>query len=313
MKKLAYAIVLLNLLPLSGLAEPYKTSSIKPFAELLLWRASETNASWATTISFPGNSVSVIQSSPNFNTNAGVRAGLIYSPCDFWDTTLAYTYYATKSNNGVALAPQIVSSLFFSGSFFISGDLYFGGNADWSLTMNMLDFEISHAFQPNSHLSLAPRIGIKTGTINQSININWNAFLYQSTEKLNNDFFGIGPSFGLNAMWHFTPDLSLVGDVSTALMYGRWHDDDVYQRPASLVTTATTISSNATRGKLGTFMMDYYLGLEWLHRGKSNVAVRLGYEMQYWPNQLRLVAVQQLPTFGDLTFQGATCNVTIDL
>ena len=314
MKKdtLRFLILLIILLPLYALAEK-QTQSIKPFAEFLYWHASETNASWATTISFPGNATDVTQSEPNFDTHAGVKAGLLYSPGNhFWDTKLYYTYYTTHSNNNIALGAQIATSLFFSGSYFISQDLFFGGNANWNLTMNMLDMEISHAFYPTPALSLSPKIGIKGATIDQSIKINWDAYIYNASENLTNNFSGIGPSFGVTAQWNFNKAFSLVGDVSTALMYGKWKDNDVYQRPDTLVTTPTTISSTASNSKLGTAMMDFYLGLEWHHLGKSDVMLRLGYEGQYWPNQLRLIAIQQLRTFGDLTIQGATCNVTID-
>ncbi len=291
-----------------------QTSSIKPFAELLYWRAAETNSSYAMTINSLNNTINVIQSEPSFNTSGGVRAGLSYSPGDhFWDTKFYITHYTTHSSNGVGLGSQILSSLFFSGSYFISQDIFFGGYTDWNLTMNTVDLEISHAMHPTPTLTFSPKVGIKGASINQSINIDWNAFFYRSTEDLTNNFSGIGPSFGVDTKWNFFGDFSLVGDVSTALMYGQWNDSDVYRRPASFLTTATTISSHANNSKLGTSMMDYYLGFEWRHRGKSDVSVRLGYEGQYWPNQLRLIAVQQLRTFGDLTFQGATCRVTIDL
>lgn len=315
-KHIKYLLIIFSsLLPLSVFSQTLldtSTRKIEPFVDLLFWRAAETNASWGTAISFPANTTDVIQSSPNFSTQTGIRGGILYSPNDHYiDTKLYYTNYSTQSNNSITPALQIVSSLFFSGSFFISGNLFFGGSANWNLALNMLDFEISHGFHPYDTLTLTPKIGIKGATIDQSIHLNWDAILYQATETLNNDFTGIGPSYGLNANWNFYKELSLVGDISSALMYGSWRDNDTYVRPNSSVTTATTIVSSSGTQKLGTLMMDYYLGLEWHHRGKSDVAMRLGYEMQYWPNQLRLVAVQQLPTFGDLTFQGIACNFTI--
>ena len=320
MKKQLYYLfaVIISLLSTSvfseSLIEDASTQKIEPFVDLLIWHAAETNASWGTTIAFPGNAIDIVQSTPNFSTKPGIRGGLLYSPNDHTvDTKLYYTYYSTKSNNAISPGLKIVSSLFFSGSYFISGDLFFGGASNWSLMMNMLDFELSHAFHPSNALTLTPKIGLKGATIDQAIQLNWNAILYQATEKLNNNFTGVGPSYGVNANWNFYKELSLVGDISSALMYGSWRDNDTYTRPASSVTTPTIIKSSSGIQKLGTMMMDYYLGLEWHHHGKSDVAIRLGYEMQYWPNQLRLVAVQQLPTFGDLTFQGIACNFTIAL
>lgn len=314
MKKQLYRFLMLLICvnPIYASAKE-QSHSIKPFAELLYWHASETNSSWATTITINKDKTNVLQSEPNFNSRAGIRAGLSYSPGDhFWDTKLYFTNYSTQSSESIGLAAQIVSSLFFSGSYFISQDIFFGGNADWNLKMNMLDLEISHTIHPTPTLSISPRVGIKAASIDQSININWNAFIYQATESLTNNFSGVGPSFGINTKWNFIDNFSLVGDVSTALMYGQWRDNDIYKRPAAFLVSPTTITSNSNTSKLGTAMMDYYLGLEWHHHGKSDVSVRIGYEGQYWPNQLRLIAVQQLRTFGDLTIQGATCNVTID-
>lgn len=302
--------LLLSILPVIAEAE-----LIQPFVDVLAWKASETNASWATQITFPENSIHVIQNKPNFGTRAGVRAGLLYSPREnCWDTKLYWTHYSTTARNTIPVGPQLVSSLFFSGSFFISEDLFFGGHANWNLDLNTIDLEISHSFHPTCSFSFSPRVGIKWGSINQNININWDAILYKARENLSNDFMGIGPSFGIGAKWVVFQNFSLVADLSTALMYGRWDEDDVYHRPTVLlIIPPTTISTNETQSKLGTMMMNYYLGLEWCHRGQSNVKVKLGYEMQYWPSQLRLLAVQQLPTFGDLTIQGLVCGISIDL
>lgn len=288
--------------------------TFQPSLDLLFWDARQTNSSWATTLTFSDNATHIIQSNPDFNARTGFKAGLAYLPCDHeWDAKLYWTYYSTYAKSAIPPNLQIVTSLFFSGSFFISENIFFGADAKWNLRMNMLDMEISHTFKPISTLSFTPRIGLKGGSINQSLNINWNAIIYNATENLTNNYTGIGPSFGLNAKWLWFSNLSLVSDIGTALMYGRWNDTDVYQRPLTLFTTATTISTAVSHSRLGTLMMDYYLGLEWHHEGQSIIDARLGYEIQYWPGQLRLLAVQQLPTLGDLTFQGVTCGISISL
>jgi hypothetical protein len=98
-------------------------------------------------------------------------------------------------------------------------------------------------------------------------------------------------------------------------MYGRWNESDTYHRPAAPlgIQPAATIYTNMDKSKLGSLMMDYYLGLQWVHEGQSRVSFNLGYEMQYWAGQLRWMSVQQFPPLGDLTLQGATCGITIDL
>lgn len=313
MKKLIYymLILLISIQPLAAIA-----ASVQPFVDLLGWQASESNTSWATTLKFPDNSKYVTQSNINFNTRLGVKAGLLYETEDnFWDTKFYWTYFPTRAKKNIPVGNKLVTSLFFSGSFFISNDLFFGGNANWRLIMNMFDLEASHHFEPIPALSFTPKVGVKGGSINQKIHAVWNAILYTSTEKVTNNFYGIGPSFGLDTKWNACQNLSLVGDISAALMYGKWNVKDTYKRPSAFfgLITPTTISTHMNHSKLGTLMMDYYLGLEWIHQGRSRVTLQLGYEMQYWANQLRLVAVQQLPTLGDLTIKGVTCGISIDL
>ncbi len=291
-------------------------SSVQPFVDLLAWRAYESNASWATILSFPSNTTNFTPNYINFNTRLGMKAGLMYSPeNNFWDSKLYWTYFPTNTSSSIPVAAHVVTPIFFSGSTLISGDAYLGGSVNWDLTMNMIDLEISHGFKPLPSFTLTPKIGIKGGSINQNINANWNAVILVATENVTNDFTGMGPSFGLDGKWNFYGDFSVVGDISSAVMYGRWNVKDTYKRPAALlgIIPAQTIVTSMNQSKLGTFMMDYYFGLQWIHQNKSRVTVQLGYEMQYWANQLRIVTINQLPTFGDLTIEGATCGISIDL
>lgn len=309
-------LLLINILLISMLPSVAKAASVQPFLDLLAWHAAESNSSWATTLTFPNNGTDVIQSNVSFNTRPGLKLGFLYAAEDcFWDTKFYWTYFSTSTTKTIPIGEQIVTSLFFSGSFFISTDVFFGGSANWQLTMNMFDLEASHAFKPIPSLTFTPKVGVKGGSINQAIDAEWNAILFTATEKVTNNFMGIGPSFGLDSKWNAYQELNLVGNIAAAFMYGRWNVNDIYTRPSAFfgLITPTTISTSMNHSKLGTLMMDYYLGLEWTHKGRSHVTVRLGYEMQYWANQLRLVTIQQLPTLGDLTIQGATCGITIDL
>lgn len=290
------------------------STTVRPFVDILAWRAAESNTAWATTISFPAGTTQVTTGINDYNTRPGIKAGISILPDEnYWDTKLYWTYYSTDTTNSIPLGAKIISSLFFSGSFFLAGDVFFGASSHWQLAMNMLDLEVARHFQPISPLTLSPKIGLKGGSINQDISANWNAVLYQSTENVTSDFTGIGPTLGLNAKWNIFQQVDLIGDITTALMYGRWNMKDTYKRPAAFLITPTTITTSLNQAQFGSLMTDYYLGLQWTHQGISRVTVQLGYEMQYWSNQLRLIAVQQLPAQGDLTIQGATCGISIDL
>jgi hypothetical protein len=138
---------------------------------------------------------------------------------------------------------------------------------------------------------------------------------YTALDSIHNNFYGAGPELGLDAFWNITSHLYLQGNLSTAFMWGRWNIQDVYQRPAvaSQSITATRITTNMSNAQLGTLMLDYFLGMGWHQEGRIPWSFKLGYEVQHWPHQARWDSFQQLPVHGDLTFQGATCGVSVDL
>jgi hypothetical protein len=286
------------------------------FADYLNWHASEeTGSSWASDITSPRvGAVTFTPENINFNVGPGVRAGVSYEPTSaFWDTRLYWTHYGTKASSDVSRSAQILVPEFFSG--FLSDNFFFSGSVNWKIVMNTIDLDISHQFQLAETLALRPLIGIKGATINQTIHSNWDAVIYTSTERVTNDFAGLGPTFGLAATWNIIDSLNLVGSFTAAYMWGNWKMNDVYNRPNALagLITATTITTNMNNAKLGTMMFDYFVGLELLHPKKSNVSLTVGYEIQSWSNQLRMTAFQILPIRSDLTFQGVTCRLKIKL
>lgn len=314
MKKNIINIWLLALLSVPTLS--VHAATVHPFVDVLYWKASEASTAWATTLEPLADPSHVIQSYINSGNNLGFKAGLTYDTDNqFWNTTLYWTHYGSNTSKTIPLNSQVVTSLFFSGSYFISEDVFFGATGKWQMQMNIFDINASHPFKPTPALTLTPRVGIKGGTIDQDINITWNAILYNSNEKVTNNFTGIGPSFGLDSTLNIYKGVNLVGNIATAIMYGRWNGTDTYYRPPYVLglIPEQTITTSMTNSYLGTMMMDYYLGLEWVHEGQSRVTLRLGYEMQYWANQLRFITLEQFPISGDLTLQGATCGITIDL
>lgn len=306
---LQHTLLLIMLLcPIAGYAAPFS-----PFLDILTWRASEESSSiWASKVT--DTSTNQFRFGPediSFDLNYGFRGGFSYTPnSQFWNATLYWTHFNTQSNENIATALQIIAPEFFSG--FTSGNLFFGADIDWHLAMNTLDFVIHHAINLSPSLTIFPSIGVKAGTIFQNIDSIWDAVLYKSTEKVDNDFYGAGPSFGVDAKWNIFDNVFVVGNLHSAFMLGHWNINDVYKRPAvSGVVTATTITTRLNHTMLGTLMLDYFLGLEWQYR--KSVTFKLGYEMQYWANQLRLPTFQQLPLHGDLTLHGGTCGIYIDL
>lgn len=287
------------------------------FAQELFWHASEQTAGiWSNEIPlssfFAPDQFAYSPQEINFNWSRGFRGGVHYvTENDVWDTAFVWTYFPAESSPSHNTGAQIIIPNFFSG--YVSGNYFFGASLDWLLNMNMFDVSVSHPFKILPSVILQPAIGIKAGTIDQTIHATWNAIDYVAKENLIHNYSGIGPSLGVGAKWNIYEQFNLLANLSGAFLWGSWNVRDTYNRPSAFLVAPTTISTTMNQSYLGTMMLDYLFGVEWRYQGRSQVAIQLGYEMQYWLNQLRVVSFQQNPTHGDLTIQGATCGMTIDL
>ena len=62
-------------------------------------------------------------------------------------------------------------------------------------------------------------------------------------------------------------------------------------------------------------MMRGFVGVGWetdFYKEKAHLALKLGYEMQLWLNQLRIATFQLQRLHDDLTLQGLTLNCRVD-
>jgi hypothetical protein len=296
---------------LSLAAMQASASAYTVFYSPVYWRASEqTDSIWATQVS--SNAYTRERFGPaniGFDYSPGFKLGAQHTfDNNEWQSQLYWTSYGTKTNTNYRLNFQLLIPEFFSG--FLSKNYFFGANSNWDLNMNTLDLQMSRAISLTDKLTLKAMLGIKGAVIDQTVNTVWDAILYQSTEHVTHDYFGVGPSFGVAAAYQFAEHWRVVGDAAASFLWGRWDVKDVYHRPAvPLVTTETTITTSLSDDQLGTWMLDDFIGLAWEHPGKVSTALQFGYEAQFWADQLRMTTFQQLPNRGDLTLQGATCGL----
>jgi hypothetical protein len=300
------------------------------FSDFLYWHASEETSSLWAYDPFPPTI-----RSPNtyFNWSPGVRTGIDYMFNNQLDTKFYWTYFSTKTQanqaaeNGEYLFPQFFNG-FTSSSYHLTP--YNSAHLDWNLSMNMFDFEIGHQFQWLNYFKTRPFFGVKGGYINQNIQSNWSFsgldilqlinISWKSTENVMNNFSGVGPSFGLDNQWNIYKNLSFRGDISGAFLWGYWRFKDIFSGKVKVKEdwsntdiynspTATNVSSLSNN--LGSFMLRYFAGLDWTYESQITYTVKIGYEMQFWMNQLRIPMLQEVPVHGDLTLQGMTCGLLI--
>lgn len=291
-------------------------------ADFLAWFASEeASAIWADVVTIGDNTSSWNAKSFNFDWDYGFRVGTGYDfVYDQWDTNLNWTWYRTDAKHEVPYVSNgVISPEFFAG--FLSYERPQTLSAKWNLLLNMFDWELGRNISVSKELSFRPFIGVKGGWINQSLDasysnltINSNLTSNSAHEHLTNNFWGVGPLGGINTLWrvrHFKSNsFNFFGDFSLATMWGNWSFEDLYKS-----TLPYTSSVNTSNLALGALMFRGFMGIEWnvdFNGGKSRFATKLGYEMQFWANQLRIATFQIQRSHGDLTLQGITLNCRFD-
>ncbi|WP_207394921.1 Lpg1974 family pore-forming outer membrane protein [Bremerella alba] len=309
-------------------------ATLTPFAELLTLKLTEGSAeNWAQVITPKGTGslagTAQLVDAP-FGWNAGIRAGVERAwPEQGSGVRLSYTYFSTQATNHAA--GEVYSA--FLGNFFADnpdgssfGPKYRSADLDWNVQFHTIDLEIHRTFMISPALTLRPFVGVKSAIIRQDIDSRWYSPIDSSShdyqfnsaaETLTQDFWGIGPSIGVNALipLSMTPTHSLQAYVtpSAALMYGNWNFSEVYRTDGPTSTTIPTpsnieINSDPIHG--AATMLRLALGAQWEQPGERvTTRVRLGYEAQVWLNQMQFYSYNMGRLNNLMSLQGGVLEV----
>ncbi len=294
---------------------------VTPFCDVLYWHASaEASSVWSNA----GVAGSFSAENVPFDWSPGFRVGFEHKLDEqSWDVKLYWTYFRTsedaQASIGSGQAGGVVPE-FFSG--FIGGmvddiPLFSQGSLDWNLNYNTIDLELGRSFAVGESAWIRPSLGVKTAVIQQNVHLNFArpSLGLSAEEDIAHDFWGVGPSFAVSGGWSLPnrKNLSLVGSFAADLLVGQWNVNDAFARTDANYQYGNyrAFSTSMTDSYLGTPVLRYFLGLEWVHQGNITLTARVGYEMQWWANQQRMLAFQQLPMHGDLTLEGLTCGVSV--
>lgn len=286
---------------------------IRPFADALFWTVREGSAdNWAQVItpkeilgSYVGTATLV---DAPFDWNTGFRVGFGYHrSTDSSEAALYYTNYSTRATSRTA--GEVYSA--FLGNFYVDnkdgdsfGPHYRSASIQWDFDFQTIDFEIRRSFSIAPNLTVRPFVGIKTAFIDQSVKSSWHqpidtlekTYLFDSaTENLDQNFWGIGPSLGVNLEIplcirpRYT--LKFFGAPSGSLMYGNWTFSDVYMNDGPTSTTTpdrTTVAINMEPITGIATMISGTMGIEWTqHFSRASTTLRISYEAQVWLNQMQ--------------------------
>lgn len=290
------------------------------FADMLVLKADEI-ATWALPLDFMPQGTSAVDfvqttKSVEFGWDLGVRAGLNYRFAgDRWDTSLYYTRFQTQGKDH-ALAPNADADITtaFLGEWLTFGFVSSSGQIQWRILLNAIDAELGRDCPVSKYFSFRPYLGLKGAWIDQTIHSQWVSKEFRATENLKNDFWGLGPKAGVSTNWLLgslkNHSFNLFGDASLALLSGRWTFQDIQKTFMHSSITGITDPVWAA-----TFMFYGIMGVSWdvaFNKNRSHYGARVGYEFQYWHDQLKIFTFLEGTLHAALVLQGGMLDVHVN-
>ncbi len=224
---------------------------------------------------------------PNFDWNLGFRIGAGYefanSNCDigaYWTR-----YHAQTCNQN-------------------------GQNAhNWKIDFDVLDVVFSCACDWRSCFAVIPFVGLRYASIDQRLRTNLVSTVdgtsFTSTGNSKEDFYGVGPLFGIEGDVGIGCGLNLYGFGSVGVLYGRFH---VRSNETEEVSTGIEVNYLRKCSLYCEPVFDAGVGIGWETCFCNNMLVifQLGFEHHQYFNQ------NQFCSYGDLSLDGISLCVGIE-
>lgn len=298
---LKWAITLLTLL-CTALAHASDDHPYFVFADVLYWKVTE-EIDWAynNSLSTPDQEITYFKS--NFDPGFGFRLGVGYGTD--WDIGVYYTQYSSETTDS---ATGNLKTGFLGGTegYPTGHPFYYSGQFKMNIDFNMFDWYIGKQFHITPALMFHPIIGLEGGWINQSIRADFQGF-YDTSEKLHNDFWGIGPKFGIDGglvLWQKNShSIHFIAGFATAYLLGHWKITDVYND-----NSPRTIDVDLDDRNLGALTFQGMLGLTYAHNAFS---IGLNYEINDWLDQGQIFDDATGGHDNDLLLQGLVLRVRL--
>ena len=185
----------------------------------------------------------------------------------------------------------------------------------WDISFNDVTLELARNSYLSQYLKLRIHMGLKGSWINQD-------YLARMTEvngaqnrlDLKQDYWGIGLRAGFDTAWQFTKNLSFIGDLSIATLWGQF-DLDRRERLTQFGTINTTFYTAANPHTLEP-IIDLQAGLRWetwLNQDRLHFLMQAGWEHQLWILHNEVIKnLGESDHTGDLILQGLTVKARLD-
>lgn len=289
--------------------------------DMLWWHLDEGGTDYAQLFtSTPGTSSSsdVKNRKLDFKWDFGFRAGIGTTfQHDKWDLYLNFTWFRTDNSaasslheHGLFLTPLAVADPIQASQV----------KVHWRVRFYDMALNLGRNYFISPKVALHPFVGVKTAWISQikrSHSEVFSPFVGVLTSKDRNDFWGIGPDFGLEGKWFVVSGFNLFGSAAGALL---WGDFDVRHKEFSPSMNAVRFNLNFDTHQVVP-MAQFQLGIGYetnIYHNYYHIAVNARYEYQYWwqQNQIPFSTffnnLRYLRSADDLSLQGITIDVRFD-
>lgn len=289
----------------------------------LYWNAYEDGLDYAiqnTGASTLNNGGDVKRAS--FDWDWGARADLEYQvPDRRMDLSLSYTYYKTEGSVSSSVTSPVSLFSVWSVPTQAGTAFEFQSNAHAHLTLNMIDLGMSGTFAPLSFLDITPFIDLSTAWIHQKFDFDLSGgpgilglFVVEDDIDMKNNFWGIGPKFGIDTLWSFGGGFGLCGNFNLSLLYGFFNVAQTETVTFNGAAPITVLDVAENKPHLPRLNFDLFLGLRWdtmFSCNRYHFLLEAGWEgmMFLGQNQLMRFVNQDnsginLTVNGDLALQG---------
>lgn len=297
--------------------------------DYLYWKAQQEQMYYANAVPgginlndfiFDNQMINVDQ---KFKYDSGVRAELGYTFCSDWDSRLVGTHFKSCSFGAITIPNGVLVTGIAPFIQFEEDLIASTANSRWKIQFNTLDWEFGRFWDICEEFTMRSHIGLKWAKIKQSQFVNYPSFAggaVTATMQKRNTFTAVGPRFGLNADWCFWNHFSLVGNIATSLLYGKFKINTISN--ISEVGTQVTSSFPACKKRLRP-ALEMLAGIDWKKDFSCfcdddiSCDIGIAYEAQYWWNQWQalttvLQGLNSLTNNGDLMFHGLTVHFGLE-
>jgi len=296
-------------------------------AEFLWWRANIDNLEYGlqgnqTLAGASTGTVSIRTKEPDYQFDPGVRVSAGY---DFgrrnWDLFVRWTYHYTDPTDSAGSENPSFSILAFQvqaapQANFNAVVLADRASVEWTNRLNAFDLEMGYDYFFSRRFSIRPHFGLKAAWIDMHYHAKYSNVLIagnpntpypELSVRNRSDYWGVGPRVGIDGHLHIGWGFSLYGMTSAAMLYGR------FDTKLKLIDPDLTVVVNHDFYRLrATGQIAAGLRWGWCFSRKYFLSLHLGWETQYWWEQLEMRFFERYEPGADLSFSGLDAGIRFD-